>query len=137
MSFEQALQKAVYDQLSAYPDMPSVYDDVPVDVKGQPAVAFPYVVLGEDTHIPFDTDDSLGSESTVTLHVWSRYRGKKEAKGIQALIYDALTRQPLMLDAHDLITLEFEYSEVMLDPDGITRHGVQRFRALIEQATAT
>lgn len=131
MSFEKALHQAVYDQLSAHPDMPTVYDDVPVDAP------FPYVVIGEDTHIPFDTDDSLGSESTLTLHVWSRYRGKKEAKEIQALIYDALTRQPLALDAHELITIEFEYSEVVLDPDGITRHGVQRFRALIEQATAT
>lgn len=131
MSFEAALQQAVFDQLSNYPDMPTVYDDVPVDA------AFPYVVIGEDTHIPFDTDDSLGSESTVTLHVWSRYRGKKEAKEIQALIYDAMTRHPLVLDAHDLITIEFEYSEVVLDPDGITRHGVQRFRAITEQATAT
>lgn len=137
MSFEAALQQAVYDQLSGYPGMPAVYDDVPVDVKGQPAVAFPYVVIGEDTHIPFDTDDSLGSESTLTLHTWSRYRGKKECKEIMALNYDALTRQSLAVDGYDLITIEFEYSEVVLDPDGITRHGVQRFRALTEQATAT
>lgn len=131
MSFEAALQQAVYDQLSSYPSMPPVYDDVPGDA------AFPYVVVGEDTHIPFDTDDSLGSESTLTLHVWSRYCGKKECKEIMALIYDALTRQALVLEAHYLITIEFEYSEVLLDPDGITRHGVQRFRALVEQATAT
>ena len=131
MSFEAALQQTVYDQLSGYPGMPTVYDDVPVDA------AFPYVVIGDDTHIPFDTDDSLGSESTLTLHVWSRYRGKKECKDIMALIYAALTRQPLVLDGHDLITIEFEYSEVVLDPDGITRHGVLRFRALVEQATAS
>jgi|SRR5690606_2996377 len=131
MSFEAALQQAVYDQLSGYPGMPTVYDDVPGDA------AFPYVVIGDDTHIPFDTDDSLGSESTLTLHVWSRYRGKKECKDIMALIYAALTRQPLALDGHDLITIEFEYSEVVLDPDGQTRHGVQRFRALVEQVTAT
>lgn len=131
MSFELSLQRAVYDRLNAYPGLPSVYDDVPNDA------AFPYVAIGEDTHVPFDTDDSLGSESTVTLHTWSRYRGKKQAKEIQALIYDALTRKALALDAHHLITIEFEYSEVVLDPDGITRHGIQRFRALIEQATAT
>ena len=131
MSFELALQETVFDALTAYPGLPDIYDDVPKNA------AFPYIVIGEDTHIPFDTDDSLGSESTVTIHVWSRYRGKKEAKEIQANIYDALTRQQLTIDAHDLITIEFEYSEVLLDPDGISRHGVQRFRALIEQATAT
>jgi hypothetical protein len=131
MSFEQALQQAVYDTLSAHPGIPTVYDDVPGDAP------FPYVVIGEDTHVPFDTDDSLGSESTITLHTWSRYRGKKECKEIMALNYDALTRQALSLDGYDLITIEFEYSEVTLDPDGITRHGVQRFRAIVEQATAT
>jgi hypothetical protein len=131
MSFEAALQKAVFDTLTAYPGMPAVYDDVPVNA---PA---PYVVVGEDTHIPFDTDDSLGAESTLTIHVWSRYRGKKEAKDIQALVYAALTRQSLPVEGHDLITIEFEYSEVLLDPDGLTRHGVQRLRSLCEQATAS
>lgn len=126
MSFEAALQQAVFDRLSTYPDIPTVYDNVPVDA------AFPYVVIGEDTHIPFDTDDSLGSESTLTLHTWSRYRGKKECKEIQALIYDALTRQSLVLDGFSLVTIEFEYSECLLDPDGITRHAVSRFRALID-----
>lgn len=131
MSFEAALQKAVFDALTAYPGMPDVYDDVPV------GATFPYIAIGEDTHIPFDTDDSLGAESTVTIHVWSRYRGKKEAKDAQALVYAALTRQSLPVEGHDLITLEFEYSEVLLDPDGITRHGVQRFRSLCEQSASS
>jgi hypothetical protein len=127
MSFEAAIQQASFDRLSSYPGMPTVYDDVPT------GAAFPYVVIGEDTHIPFDTDDSLGSESTVTFHVWSRYRGKKEAKEILGLIYEALTRQALSVVGHDLITIEFDYSDVLLDPDGITRHGVSRFRWLVEQ----
>jgi len=127
MNFEEALQQAVFDRLSGYPGMPTVYDDVP---KG---AAFPYVAIGEDTHIPWDTDDSVGSESTVTLHVWSRYRGKKEAKQIQGLIYDALNRHELVVAGFVVVTLEFVYSDVLLDPDALTRHGVQRFRALVER----
>src|SRR5690606_34355650 len=107
--------------------MPDVYDDVP-----QSASSFPYVVIGEDTHIPWDTDDSVGSESTITLHVWSRYRGKKEAKDIQGLIYQALNRYELAVDGFHLVTLEFDYSDVLLDADGHTRHGVCRYRALVE-----
>jgi hypothetical protein len=131
MSFEAALQQAIFDALTAYPGMPAVYDDVPTNAE------YPYVALGEDTHIPFDTDDSLGAESTLTIHVWSRYRGKKEAKDIQALVYAALTRQALYVEDHDLITIEFEYSDVTLDPDGITRHGVQRLRSLCEQSVSS
>lgn len=129
MSFAAAIQEAVFDCLSNAGL--TVYDNVPEDA------AFPYVVIGEDTHAPFDTDDSLGAESTVTIHVWSRYRGKKEAKELQATIYNALTRAELSIDSHDLITIEFEYSDVLLDPDGITRHGVQRFRCLTERRTSS
>lgn len=129
MSFSVEIQQAVFQRLSD--ESLTVYDDVPE------GAAFPYAVIGEDTHVPFDTDDSLGAESTVTIHVWSRYRGKNEAKEIQAAIYDALTRQELTIDGYDLITIEFEYSDVLLDPDGITRHGVQRFRCLTERRTSS
>ena len=128
MSFAAEIQQAVFDALGA--EGLRVYDHVPSDA------AFPYVVIGEDTHIPFDTDDSLGAESTVTIHVWSRYRGKKEAKELQASIYSALTRAELSIDSYDLITIEFEYSDVLLDPDGITRHGVSRFRFLTERTAS-
>jgi hypothetical protein len=127
MSFASAIQEAVFERLAAQPNL-TVYDDVPKNK------TFPYVVVGEDTHVPFDTDDSLGAESTVTIHVWSRYRGKKEAKDIQGVVYDALTRQDLTIAGYDLITIEFDYSDVMLDADGITRHGVQRFRFLTEKS---
>lgn len=130
MNFEEALHKAVFDKLTADLATP-VYDHVP------PNASFPYVVIGEDTHVPFDTDDSLGSESTITIHVWSRYRGKKEAKQIQGEVYDALTRQELTVEDHDLVTIEFEYSDVVLDPDGQTRHGVQRFRAVVERSASS
>src|SRR5690606_12670206 len=121
-----ALQTAVHNRLSGYAGMPDVYDDVP-----QSSSSFPYVVIGEDTHIPWATDDSVGAETTVTLHVWSRYKGKKEAKDIQALIYQALNRYELSVDGYELVTLEFEYSDVILDADGLTRHGVSRFRSLV------
>jgi hypothetical protein len=132
MKFEEALQKAVYERLSNFPTMPPVYDEVPKDAPEH------YVVIGEDTHAPYDTDDSVGSESTITLHIWSKsHRGKMQVKATQGLIYEALNRHELVVDDYDLVTLEFEYSEAMLDPDGLTRHGVNRYRALLEQSAAS
>jgi hypothetical protein len=128
MSFELELHQSIYQRLTGYPGMPAVYDAVP-----EANAMFPYVVVGEDTHIPFDTDEASGAESTVTLHVWSRYRGSKEAKEIQALIYQALHRYELSLPSYHLVSIEFEYSDVILDSDGKTRHGVCRYRSIIHE----
>jgi hypothetical protein len=117
--------------------MPAVYDDVQQDAKGNVLAAFPYIVLGEDTHAPWDTDDSIGSESTITIHVWSRQRGKKETKQIQGLIYEALHRHELEVLGFATMTVEFDYSDVILDADGQTRHGVSRYRVFIEEEAST
>lgn len=126
--FAAELQNAIYDRLVSFPGMPPVYDAVPENNTN-----FPYVVLGADTHVPFDTDNSVGADSTLTLHVWSRYRGMKECKDIQALLYDALNRYELSVAGFWTVFCDFEYEDTLLDADGLTRHGVSRFRTLIEE----
>ena len=132
MSFESELQRSIFTRLSNYSGMPTVYDDVPTDINGLPAVTYPYVVVGEDTHVPWDTDDSTGSESTITVHIWSRQRGKKETKHIQGLIYEALNRYEMTVTGYHLVTMEWDYSDSVRDPDGLTYHGTSRFRTLVE-----
>lgn len=121
------IQTAVYNRLTSQLSEP-VYDDVPQDP------VFPYVVIGDDTSIPFDTDTELGEEATLTLHVWSRYDGRAEVKRIMSDIYDALHRHALAVTDTDTVDCMFEFSETMLDPDMETRHGVMRFRLLLEYA---
>jgi hypothetical protein len=133
VSFESSLQQAVYLRLSGFSGMPDVYDHVPQAADGGSSVPFPYVTLGDDIHVPFDTDDSVGSEATITLHTWSRARGRKEVKDIQATIRDALQRFELEVDGFALVTVEFDSSESFMDPDALTRHGVSRFRVLLDQ----
>ena len=36
------------------------------------------------------------------------------------------------MTGHDLVEIRIDLSNVLLDPDGLTRHGVQRFRVLTE-----
>lgn len=122
-----ALQQAIYARLSAVVSV-AVYDHTPQDV------AFPYVVIGEDdTVIPFDTDDSVGAESTINIHVWSRYRGWKEVKEIQREVYQALHRYELSVTGAHVVTVEFDDARTFLDQDGLTRHGVTRFRIITEE----
>ena len=58
-----------------------VFDHVP---EGQ---AFPYVTIGESTAADFSTKTEAGQEHTITIHAWSRERGRKETKQILARIY--------------------------------------------------
>ena len=103
-----------------------VYDHAPQDA------TFPYLVIGEATAAGFDTKTEEGMEQTLTIHGWSRYRGLKEVKDMMAAVTGALDQQSLSLTGHDLVLLRFTFAATFLDRDGLTRHGVQRFRALTQ-----
>ena len=127
------LQQAVYTALTGAGlvdvkgNAVTVYDLVPE------GVAFPYVAIGEDTAIDWSAKGMRGEESTLTVHVWSRYRGRKETKLIMAAIKDALHEQELSVSGENLILLRWEYAETFLDDDGLTMHGVCRVRALTHE----
>lgn len=107
-----------------------VYDHVP------DSPTFPFVTVGESTAIPFDTKDLTGMEQTVTLHVWSRYRGRKEVKDIMAAAYDVLNRGTLSVSGHVFHDCTFEFADTFVDPDGLTYHGVARYRVITQESGA-
>lgn len=126
------LQQAIYSELSGDSELTStlgasVYDDVP----DHEAVTFPYVNIGEDTTLDYSTKDLVGSETTLNMHVWSRYRGSKEVKQIMDRVHSLLHDSNLTVTGRNFINLRAEFSDVLRDPDGITRHGVMRFRAVM------
>jgi hypothetical protein len=126
MSAELEIQKAVFNRLNTSLNVP-VYDNVPDNAQA------PYVVIGDDTLTEYDTFGELGFEATVTIHSWSVYRGRKQVKEIMGSIYDALHRAELTVTGYNLIGCDCEFSETFLESDGVTRHGVQRFRILIRE----
>jgi hypothetical protein len=123
-----ALQGAVYSALATALAPVKVYDDPP---QGS---AYPYVVIGDDACADASTKTDEGEDIDLTIHVWSRYRGKKEAKEILAAIKDALHDQPLSATGWGLVMARFEFSSVFPDPDGLTMHGVSRFRFVLTRA---
>lgn len=127
-----AIQTAIYSQLTGTAAVMAlvtgVFDDVPQGTD------YPYIVIGEDTGIEWDTDDSRGTSATLTVHVWSRVAGKRETKQIMEAIYDALHRAPLPVSGMTTVTCHWEFGETFLDADGETRHGVTRYRLIIEEA---
>ncbi len=125
-----ALQTTIYSTLSNDNTLTStlgagVYDEV---LEG---ASYPFVSLGEETSIDYGTKNEDGGETTINIHIWSQYKGAKETKQIMDRIHDLLHDSSLTVTGFNLVNLRFEYSDILRDPDGVTRHGVMRFRAII------
>ena len=105
-----------------------VFDDVPE------GTAYPYIVLGEDTSISISTKDKDIHEHTLTIHVWSQYRGQKDVKTIMKQVFDTLHNSVISVSGASGINCEQEFSQTLLEGDGITRHGIMRFRAVVSDS---
>ena len=127
MSYATAAQQAIFNALNGEIG-PTVYDAAPFLPEGAPSTSFPYVVIGDDTFAPWDTDDSTGANVTVTLHIWTRAESHKPGKAIADAIYATLHRQQLTLTGYSFTDCQLQFAEFMRDPDGVTRHGVLRYR---------
>ena len=131
-----ALQRGVYQALAGSLDLTTllggvrVYDDAPQ------AAPYPFITLGQSVIRDWSTGTEDGAEHTLTLHVWSRSGGKKQALEIIEAIRAVLHDRPLLLADHHLVNLRHEFSEARLDPDGDTFHGIVRYRAVTEPAQA-
>ena len=123
-----ALQSSIYTALnvSAITSTLScgVYDEV---VEGN---SYPFITLGEETAIDYSTNNLVGAETTINVHIWSRYKGSKQTKEIMDKVHDLLHDVRLTVSGVNLINLRFEYSDILREPDGITRHGVISFSAI-------
>lgn len=128
-----AVQEAAYGALMADSALQALignparlYDSVP------PAALFPYVTLGDVVIQDFGTKDQTGFEQALVFHVWSRYRGRKEMKEIMQAIYAVLHRANLSVTGASFVNAQFQSAATSLDSDGLTLHGVMRFRVVVQ-----
>lgn len=122
------LQQAIYAALTTDTALAALVDDIYDHVPAN--AAFPYVAIGETESVPWGAKDFSGMEHTLTLNVWSRYKGRKEAKQIMAAIHDALHEAALSVTGQTLVNLRFKSAGTRLESDGVTRHAVVRYRAV-------
>lgn len=120
------LQAAIYEALTAdvslMEKITGVFDSVPE------STGFPYITIGEGTMSDLGAHTFDGAETNITIHTWARGRGRKQTKEIMADVYRILHDSTLDISGHILVLARFDFAETMLDPDGVTYHGVQRFR---------
>ena len=96
--------------------------------------AFPYVVLEAPRFTELDSDTKLFWEGTFLVHVWSRTKSVKEVIEMQSAIFTAMHRFTADMTGYALVDCVQEFSEQLADPDGNTRHGIQRFHVNIGQS---
>ena len=128
-NYASELQQTVFnalDQSSTLQNLVTdVYDFVPE------STAFPYVKIGEQTMVDDGTKDKKGSDFTIEVHTFSRYRGSVEIKNIMSVVYDILHESSLSVSGASLVNMRFEFSDIIKENDGLTSHGVQRFRVFV------
>lgn len=132
MNVSWALQTGIYEILSQDSRVtgllggPRIYDATPHTAR------FPYVTFGQMIEYDWIAGGGGGREHILTLHVWSRSGGRKEAMDIINAMNAALIDGPLTLRDHQLIDLRFQFAEVRCDPDGKTLHGIARYKGVTE-----
>lgn len=126
------LQKAMHAALAGHAGLvvrlggARIHDSTPARVE------FPYVAFGRLSATDHSTATETGAEALMTLNVWSRAKGKREALEIAALVREALEDAPLALAAGHLVLIRVETLEVRFDPAADAHHGALRLRAIIE-----
>lgn len=124
-----ALQKALYEQLTEDTALMALVSDV-YDRPLEEAV-FPYVTLGDSVVADVSNLAISGSEHQLSVHVWSREGGKKQAAIIMNAVYQALHEVALDVEGYEMLAIRCTSSSLLLEHDGITYHGTLRFRALL------
>lgn len=128
-----ALQRAVFKVLQDHPisinnRVVPVFDDIPRDPG-----ALPWITFGSFTHSSGAGKITDMGESTLHIHIWSDYHGKKEVNEIADDLALILTSVPLCFPDGGFVTATqdvtfFEAFEA--DNDGY--HGVLTFSAKIQ-----
>lgn len=115
--------------ISTYASQPSVFTHVPQDL----GEAYPWVSIYGVESNQFDNDATLGFDCTMTVHSWDNSRDMGPINTIKKAIYDVLHNNTLTFT--DYWSVEFcqEFQTTLRDPDGITLHGVQRFKIIMQE----
>lgn len=127
------VQQAIYSVLTGDATLmglvTGVFDFVPE------GTAYAYVTLGEVITTPENRHRGFGRSVVETLHIWTRERGFAGALAIEDRITQLLDHQPLTLTGHHTVSVRYEFSQTLIDPEppGDIRHIPLRFRVETEQ----
>lgn len=94
---------------------------------------FPKIWIEDGGADDWSNKDDNGLEAFVNLHVGSQKEGTKEIRGLMDKCHSALHNVDLVLAHGQSVLCQFVRHDVVIDSDGITRHGIMRFKLLVSE----
>lgn len=120
--------KAVYVALDAITGLTGIISESLSN-----ADPFPKIWLEDGGADDWSNKDDNGLEAFVNLHVGSQKEGTKEIRGLMDKCHSALHNVDLVLANGQSVLCQFVRHDVVIDSDGITRHGIMRFKLLVSE----
>lgn len=124
---------AVINALRANADLAAyvgtrIYDEAPQNT----TLALPNITFGpSDTHRA-DVTCVSAREVYLQIDIWSGANSSAECKQICGIVEDALHHVSLTLLSNRLVSLEHRMTQVFMDADGVTHHGVVQIVAYVD-----
>jgi|CXWL01.1.fsa_nt_gi hypothetical protein len=116
------VQKAIYEKLTGNSQLMAlingVFDNVPQET------AFPFVTIGDVFASESSSLGKNGVEQKLSINIWSREAGHKQASVIMDVIYGLLHNGVLTIAGQIIITVRTISSSIRLEDDGWTYHGI-------------
>lgn len=128
------LQKAIFARLTGSGALAALMGEVRLYDQAPANAVFPYLTFGRTSVYDWSTDTEGGSEHLVTIHAWSKERGKSESHALLEAVQAELHDVAMALDGHALVRLGMEFVEIRYEDEHDVHHGLARFRALIDAA---
>jgi len=94
---------------------------------------YPYITIRIKPWADRGNHDYEGLQCAFQINVWYRDagRGDKEVQLIQKRIDELLHNKDICIDGWSVIALRRSTIDILDEPDGVTKHGVQIFNLLI------
>lgn len=124
-SLQQALCQHLLADATLMGLATGVFDHVPQ------GTSYPFITIGEALIRDWSNAEKQGTEQAVTLRIWSRESGRKQAAAIMERIVTLLNGTSLTVTGQTLMSLRFVSSNITLQDDGFTYRGSLTFRALL------
>lgn len=127
-----ALQRSLFETLLGAPELTSLLGGPHIYNTPPKAGSLPCITLGQTVNLDWSTGAEAGRD--VTLHVWTSAASATEVHEIILALRALLDDRPLTIE--EPANLRHDFTQVRIDPDGETLHGIVRYRAETEPVQA-
>lgn len=124
------LQKDIYGQLVADATLMGKIQGVFDFVSDNQT--YPFIQIGEIDFEDWSTHTFDGFSATIAVHLWHRpgSRGRAPLHGIMDDVYRILNKNLFSIPSFTVVSMRFVSSQIIVEPDAVTYHGITRFRII-------